>query len=112
MVQFWDMFPRLTAIFLVVTCVLLLVTLPVKADEIEDLQKQIDELNKTRELSVNATKPLEGQLGALQRQLAQIQVSLDTLAANIQTKQKELNIREDKIAMQQALLETRVRSYY
>jgi len=85
---------------------------PVNADEIEDLQKQIDTLNHARQLSVNATKPLEGQLEALQRQLAQIQASLDVLAANIQAKQKDLDVREDKLALQQALLETRVRAYY
>ena len=38
------------------------------ADEIEDLQKQINELNKARELSVVATKPLEGQLNSLKIQ--------------------------------------------
>src|SRR3990167_11207920 len=85
---------------------------PVHADEIEDLQRKINDLNKQRELSVSATKPLEGQLFSLQRQLAQIQASLQTLSANIQTKQKELDVREDKIALQQALLEERVRAYY
>src|SRR3989344_7268126 len=97
---------------LLITCALLLVTFPVFADEIEDLQAQINELNKARELSVNATTPLEGQLDSLKRQLSQIQANLDSLSANIQKKQKELDIREDKIALQQALLETRIRAYY
>lgn len=97
---------------LLTTSYLLLAVTPVHADEIQDLQKQIDDLNHSRELSVNATKPLEGQLESLQRQLAQIQNSLNILSANIQTKQKELTVREDKIASEQALLETRVRSYY
>ncbi len=104
--------PRFLAIFLLVTCTLLLVTHSVHADEIEDLQKQIDSLNQARELSVKATKPLEGQLEGLQRQLAQIQATIDTLSANIKLKQKELDLREDKIALQQALLERRVRAYY
>ena len=86
--------------------------LPVYADEIEDLQKQINELSKSREQSVVATKPLEGQLEGLKRQLAQIQVSLDNLAANIKKKQKELDTREEKLVKQQVLLEDRVRSYY
>lgn len=85
---------------------------PVHADEIEDLQKQIDSLNHQRELSVNATKPLEGQLEGLQRQLAQIQSTLDHLSAGIKLKQKELDIREEKLALQQALLEKRVKQYY
>lgn len=85
---------------------------PTYADEIEDLQRQIDELNKARELSVSATKPLEGQLDSLQRQLNQIQSQLDYLSANIRTKKSQLDIREDKLALQQALLEERIRSLY
>ncbi|MBI2338239.1 hypothetical protein HYU95_03595 [Candidatus Daviesbacteria bacterium] len=82
------------------------------ADEIEDLQKQIDELNEARQLSVKATKPLEGQLESLKRQLAQIQASLNNLSTNIKAKQKDLDVREDKLALQQALLEQRVKAYY
>lgn len=85
---------------------------PVYADEIEDLQKQIDQLNKAREQSVNATKPLEGQLGNLKTQLAQIQVQLNNLTQNISQKEKELQVREDNLVVEQALLSSRVRSYY
>ncbi len=81
-------------------------------DEVEQLQKQINELNKARELSVAATKPLQGQLEGLKRQLAQIQVGLQVLASTISQKEKDLVVRTEKIALQQSLLETRVRSYY
>ncbi|MDO8498577.1 MAG: SpoIID/LytB domain-containing protein [bacterium] len=84
----------------------------IKADEIEDLQKQIDQLNHAREQSINATKPLEGQLTSLKIQLQQIQVRLQNLTYNITQKEKELQVREDKLVMQQALLNSRVRSYY
>ena len=84
----------------------------VRADEIEDLQKQINELSSAREQSVAATKPLEGQLSSLKRQLAQIQTSLDNLSSNIKKKQKELDSREEKLVKQQVILEERVRSYY
>ena len=85
---------------------------PIFADEIDDLQAQINDLAKVREQSIAATKPLEGQLNSLKRQLAQIQVSLDTLSENIKKKQKELDTREEKLVKQQVLLEERVRSYY
>src|SRR3989338_4620917 len=62
----------------------------IKADEVEDLQRQINELNKAREQSVAATKPLEGQLESLKRQLDQIQVNLQTLAFKITQKEKDL----------------------
>ena len=99
-------------IVLIFTFYILHFTFPVHADEIEDLQKQIDSLNHARELSVNATKPLEGQLEGLQRQLAQIQSNIDVLSNNIKLKQKDLDIREEKLVLQQALLEKRVRQYY
>ncbi len=82
------------------------------ADEIEDLQKQINDLTKAREESVAATKPLEGQLQALERQLAQIQASVTQISNNIKIKQKDLEVREEKLAEQQVLLDTRVRAYY
>lgn len=85
---------------------------PVSADEIEDLQAQINELSKARQLSESATKPLESTLNSLKRQLAQIQANLDSLSVNITKRQKEIDIREEKLALRSALLETRVRSYY
>ena len=103
----------LVLLLLIFTLVAIPYTLnPLFADEIEDLQKQINELNQARQLSVNATKPLEGQLDSLQRQLSQIQGSIDNLSAGIKQKQADLDIREDKLALQQALLQGRVKAYY
>src|SRR5438045_1665126 len=84
--------------------------LTVKGDEIEDLQKQIEQLNKARQDSISATKPLEGQLTNLKNQLLQIQNNLSLLARKIVQKEDDLNIRTEKIAEQQLLLENRVRS--
>jgi peptidoglycan hydrolase CwlO-like protein len=83
-----------------------------RADELEDLTKQIAELNQTLQQSQAATKPLEGQLDSLKRQLASLQVRLDNLTASINQKTKDLKVREDKLVLQQALLSSRVRSYY
>lgn len=84
----------------------------IKADEVDDLQQQINELSKAREMSVNATKPLEGQLTSLKIQLAQIQNKLVILSNNITQKEKDIKLREDKLVTQQALLSSRVRAYY
>lgn len=84
----------------------------IHADEVEELQKQINDLNKQLDDSKKATKPLEGQLDSLKKQLAAIQANLQGLSAKIVVKEKELDIRTEKLAQQQALFETRVRSYY
>ncbi len=86
--------------------------LTAKADEIDDLQSQIDTLNKSREQSVAATKPLQGQLESEKAQLAQIQTNLQSLSVKINQKSKDLDIREEKLAQQEALLSSRVRAYY
>lgn len=84
----------------------------VQADEIDDLQKQINELNHARELSVNATKPLEGQFQILKAQLENIKVRLKSLSDGIKEKEKEVGLREDKLVTQQVLLNSRIRSFY
>ena len=80
--------------------------------EIAKLQAEINKLNEARQLSVSATKPLEGQLQNLKTQLQQIQNNILSLSQKIVKKEADLNARTQKIAEQQALLETRVRSYY
>jgi septal ring factor EnvC (AmiA/AmiB activator) len=84
----------------------------ISADEIEDIQKEINKLSEAKKLSQSATKPLEGQLENLQKQLIQIQYNIEALSQKIIKKEKDLNARTQKIAEQQALLEVRVRSYY
>lgn len=99
-------------VFVVLFTALFFALTPIYADELEDLQKQIAELNKAREQSVAATKPLEGQLINLKNQLVQIQQTIQNLSNKIVQKEKDLNVRAEKIAEQQALLESRIRSYY
>ncbi len=98
-------------IFLLVSCFLSLIS-PAKADEVEDLQKQINELTKQREQSEAATKPLQGQLQAEKTQLAQIQASLNSLNKKITQKEADLVVRGEKLAQQQNLLDQRIRGYY
>jgi SpoIID/LytB domain protein len=81
-------------------------------NDLDQLQRCSDQLTKSLQLSVNATKPLEGQLQSLKIQLAQIQNKLVVLSNNITQKEKDIKLREDKLVTQQALLTQRVRSYY
>lgn len=84
----------------------------VRADEIDDLQKQINSLNAQRTQSEAATKPLEGQLQNMKIQLLQIQAQLDSLTANIKQKQQELSIRETKLAELTVSFDARVDKDY
>ncbi len=60
------------------------------ADELDDIEKQLLELSKARELSVSATKPLEGHLDKLTTTLKNVQNSIAKIEKGIVIKEKEL----------------------
>ncbi len=76
------------------------------------LLKCMADFNKSLQLSINATKPLEGQLESLKRQLNALRASLQNIAAGIAQKEIDLKVREDKLVEENVLLASRVRSYY
>ena len=111
--------PLVLTIILFALVTVMVVSVPptpqiVRADdaEIARLQEEINKLNEARNQSISATKPLEGQLQNLKAQLNQIQNNIVSLSQKIVKKEADLVARTKKIAEQQALLETRVRSYY
>lgn len=85
---------------------------PVSADELEDIEKQLANLKKEYEQVEKAKAPLESQLKSLERQLAQIQANLNTLSNNITLKQKELDLREDKLVELTVIFNERVATDY
>jgi hypothetical protein len=89
----------------------------VKADELEDIKKELAELSKAYEMSVAATKPLEGEVEALHRQLLGIEgkinqanEDLEKLAADIVEREVDLGVFEKLLA--ERVRAAYVRSYY
>jgi len=78
---------------------------PVRADELEDLQKQIDDLEHQLDLSKNATTPLESEVKNLEGQLASINSRLSAI-------QKDLAESEKDLVTQKEILAKTVRSFY
>lgn len=79
---------------------------------INSLKEAADRLNNNLQLSINATKPLEGQVESMKVQLTNIQAQINSITATIAQKEEDLKLREDKLATQQVLLNTRIRAYY
>lgn len=103
---------KLLSLFLTFSLIFSLFVTLIQADEVEDLQKQIDALNRAREQSVKATKPLEGQLDSLKIQLAQLQASLQNLSNKINQREKDLNARKEKLTELLAVFNSRVSKDY
>lgn len=74
-------------------------------DEYQNLQKQIDDLQKQLELSRAATTPLEGQVKDLNAQLSAIVAKIGVL-------QKDLTKSEDDLAFKKEVLAKTVREFY
>lgn len=75
---------------------------------LEEIEQCLPQLNKELDQLKTATKPLEGQLDSLNRQLTQIKSQLGVLSNNIQKKQTELNLREEKLVELTVIFNERV----
>lgn len=60
------------------------------ADEVEELQRQIDELENLKKLSEDATKPLEDEVNSLDKRIANARYSIT------KAKQEEEELAEQK----------------
>jgi len=81
-------------------------------DPVADLQKQINELSKLKQMSEEATAPLEAELAGLEKKIDNIEAGL--VAAENETKVLGISIdrREEELGVGYKILAMRVRSYY
>lgn len=86
--------------------------LPLRADQLDDIQKQISDLNKTFSEISKANQTNEIQLQGLQKQLDSIKSQVSILEGQIETKQAQVVEGEKAFAVQQKLLNQRAKSYY
>jgi peptidoglycan hydrolase-like amidase len=89
------------------------------ADELDDIEKQLAELSKAREMSVNATKPLEGQLDSLSATLRNVQSTITKVEKQISQKeaalkrlQQSIAVGEERLGEKRDVFEDKVQSYY
>jgi peptidoglycan hydrolase-like amidase/peptidoglycan hydrolase CwlO-like protein len=80
--------------------------------QLDELQKQIDDLSRSRQLSEAATAPLEAELQNLDAKIAAAQKGIDAAVAENKRLELELDQRQTDMAVQYKLLSARIRSYY
>ncbi|MDP3724544.1 MAG: SpoIID/LytB domain-containing protein [bacterium] len=109
---------KLLLLLLAVALVLLPIR-PIAADELDDLQKQIDDLARALQMSQDATKPLEGELGNLQaklddlfKKIEQAQAAIDREEKQLKDLQRQIQEEQKLLDLQQQVFTDRVRSYY
>lgn len=101
----WAPMRKVFALILLVLLLGLFFIHNVRADELEDLQKQINDLQHQLDLSKNATTPLESQVKDLDGQLSAIGARLNAISADLVQSEKD-------ILEQKKVLAGTVRNYY
>ena len=96
---------KIFILILVVVAAVLFTVPGARADEISDLQKQIDDLALQLELSKKATTPLESEVKALESQISSISARLSQI-------QRDLVESEEDLAYQKKVLAATVRKFY
>lgn len=85
---------------------------PSFADEIDDLQKQIDELAHLRKLSEDATTPLEAELSSLEKRIKSAQDGITGAKRRSVELAAEIDQREEDLAVQYHILARRIAEQY
>ncbi|MFH2061730.1 MAG: SpoIID/LytB domain-containing protein [Candidatus Beckwithbacteria bacterium] len=88
------------------------VTSLARADELDDITKQINELSKAREMSVAATKPLEAELGNLNKKLDVAEAGINKAKEELRGLEASIAKRERDFSEQYVLLAERALSFY
>ncbi|OGK47682.1 hypothetical protein A3A55_01530 [Candidatus Roizmanbacteria bacterium RIFCSPLOWO2_01_FULL_40_14] len=87
-------------------------SLSVKADELDDITKQINELQKSLQMSQAATTPLIATLDNLEAQIASIRANIAHLDEELDIKREEVAEGEKAFELKRQVMEDRVRSMY
>ncbi len=100
----------LLGIFIIISLIFL--ATPNHADELDDLTKQINNLNSALNQSINATRPLESQLNSMQQQIADIKARVGYIQQDIAVKQKNIDDGYKNLTTKQDLLNRAIRDFY
>ncbi|MCA9369754.1 hypothetical protein KC686_01210 [Candidatus Woesebacteria bacterium] len=84
----------------------------VRADEVEELQKQIDELENLKQQSESATKPLESEIASLEKKIRSARAGVESAKKEAVELAESIDDRELDLAVQYEMLTLRIADQY
>jgi len=81
-------------------------------DPVEELQQQIDELEKMKQMSEDATKPLEQQLSSLETRIRNARNGIANAKDQVEKLSEDIDQREEDLAVQYVILSKRIAASY
>lgn len=100
-----------TSLFIIASLFFLVAKSPAD-DPIDALQKQINDLSSALTQSVNATRPLESQLNAMQTQIQGIKDRVSFIEQDVVVKQKQIDDGYQNLNAKKDLLNHAIRNFY
>ncbi|MDP3726929.1 MAG: hypothetical protein Q8Q96_01270, partial [bacterium] len=82
------------------------------SDELDTLNKQINEFTQALDMSIKATKPLETQLNSMQKQIADIKSRVATIESDVTEKKKIIDDGYKNLEKQEKILARAIRDFY
>jgi peptidoglycan hydrolase-like amidase len=107
--------PKLLRYFFSICCgiaICFFVLTPTFSDELDDINKQIQDLTTALNQSLAATKPLESQLTSMQNQMTSIKNQIAGIDADVATKKKQIDNGYKDLEAKQVILEKTLRDFY
>ncbi len=98
--------------FLVLTSFLVISPVLTRADELDDINRQLAKLQEDLKKSIAATEPVETELKSMQAQIKSIQGRVVQIEQNLIVKKKEIDDGYKKLAEKDKILTETIRNYY
>ncbi len=99
-------------IFSVFSCIKFFVYKSNAEDSIEELQKQIDELEKLKKMSEDATKPLEQEVKNLNKRIESAKQYEEKTKFELERLEKDIEKRENEVVLRFVIFKNRVANQY
>ncbi len=111
MVSLWKKLFHVAIIFVLVMGLIVSHQI-VRAESLEEIEKQLGDLQHQMELSVKATTPLESEVAKLSKQVSGIQGQIKQFEVSISTLEAGIDERDGQIKSQYVILAAKVRDLY
>jgi len=86
--------------------------IPVRADELDDVNSELAKLQRDLNSSLSASKPLESDLNRIRTQLAAIKTRLVTVEKDITQKELQISKAEKVLLTQKKIIDQRINAHY
>jgi peptidoglycan hydrolase-like amidase len=108
----WDKLQGLIIIFLLIMGILLVPSATLAVDPVDELQQQIDDLEKLKQQSEDATKPLESELDNLESKIQSARNGIANAKKEVTKLADNIDQREEDLAVQYVILTRRIAEQY